>query len=185
MKHTRCIVATLLITFVPAAPSVAEEEPTAKDYLNFFKPTVGSWKSTVEIDGQVMEGVWSTRLSPTEWCYVEHGKGNGQESQSIAGYDAEIKGWKVTGFDSEGTLSVLLYRVHNMQDVNPLGVGATGSSEGKRVTVDGETTTTSGEWTCKECGKAKMVFLMTNRTENGQKQPDLKWVIERMDKSAH
>jgi hypothetical protein len=174
-----------LMAFAFFASTVVADEPTAEDYMKFWKPIVGTWEMITSVDDEVSVSTWTCRPSPTKWCYMSHGSSEGlPEFQTIDGYDPELKCWKAVAFDTEGGHRIRL--VHcDMSKAKRVSKGAAGTTEERYVSADGKITNTTTSFTCLEASKDRVVWLLANRIENGKPQADMKVVCERVEKKRN
>ncbi len=159
------------------------DELTAKDYIEFVKPFVGSWKTTVESDGKIAEGTWMARESRTGTCLTTFGTGDLAPAQTIDGYDPVSKKWTVAAFDASGGYSLSKIEFDNITKGKQFGKGTTGTGETKVNKSDGTTTIETTKLTCLECTKDKIVILWSERTENGKSVPDVTMTSERQQQT--
>jgi hypothetical protein len=163
-----------------ASPATVANALNADDYIELWKPLVGSWKSVLESDGKTTDGTWRTRLSRNQKCFVTYGTGGGYPAtQTIDGFDPATKKWTVFGFDADGTFSIDAGQISDMQKGKRVGKGLTCKGEVRRFTKDGKTTTLTYTFTCKELSDNRAVCVWSDRTENGQPKPDETWTGER------
>lgn len=179
MSRVLHLTTTFALLICLAASTAQGDELTAKDYIEYVKPFVGSWKTTVETDGKVTEGTWMARESRTGTCLTTFGTGDLPPAQSIDGYDPVSKKWTVAAFDASGGYSLSNIEFDNITKGKQFGKGSTGTGETKVNKSDGTTTTETTKLTCLECTKDKMVILWSERTENGKSVPDVTVTSER------
>lgn len=104
-------------------------------------------------------------------------------SEALDGYDPAHKCWKTVGFDSNATFTETLIRVANIQTMKQLGPGAKGTYEMRQTKEDGSVVTAGGSWVWSVFDEQKGTLNLTERVENGQKQPDMVYIQERMEKN--
>ncbi|MGI6420270.1 MAG: hypothetical protein ACOX1P_31960 [Thermoguttaceae bacterium] len=86
-------------------PKEIQKEPTADDYMKFFKYVAGQWKTKGTIGGESFEGTWSSELSPTGRCLVAYSTMDGKPFDHVLhGYDPEAKCWTGLGFQADGAV---------------------------------------------------------------------------------
>jgi hypothetical protein len=185
MKRLTTVFVILVTCLSLTTVSAVAEEPTAEDYMKFWKPLVGTWTFKIETDGEVAESTYRYLPSPSKRCYVAVNKETGGTvAQSLDGYDPERKCWKAIGFDSEATFDESLIFIENMKEVKQLSSGAKGTYRQKRVKSDGEVITQTGDWVWSEFDGEKGTLLLTHLMQDGEKQPDVKYTAERQSKRA-
>ena len=98
MKPT-VLVATCFI----CVPGLAAE-PTADDYLTFFKPIIGEWNATFRSGDSISQGELTLSLSPTKGSIIESARGFGPipAFDGVSGFDPETKSWKSLFFNAKG-----------------------------------------------------------------------------------
>ena len=172
MKRFLAFVAASLV----CAPLVAAE-PTADDYLNFWKTLPGQWVVRVKIGDKTAEGTWQCRLSATKRCLVWYGSAILQypATQSLDGYDPESKRWKMSAFSTAGEHAT----TYLSADADALkGNQATFKMEGVVVKPDGKKDTSIGKWTF-TIGNDEWKLVCSGLTLNGVPQPDEEYVYTR------
>jgi hypothetical protein len=165
--------------FLVALAAVAEE-PTADDYIELWKPLVGTWKKVVVVDGKTVEGTSLFTLSRTKKCLVTYSEGClHPASEAIHGYDPVAKQWKVTSYDADGGYAVEVVTVKDMKKGKVLGPDYSTTSEMVRHSKDGKKTTISATVKYMAYGEDRIEAISTDRKEDGQSRPDMKFVMER------
>lgn len=153
----------------------------AADYIEFVKPFEGSWKTTMESSGEITPGTWTGRLSPARTCYVTHGENAGRPTfQSIDGYDPVSKRWAIAAFYAGGGFSLATIDFAGEKKGRHFGKGTTSTAEDRVFNNDGTTTLTTWKAECLECTADRIVYVVTDRIENGRKTPDRKFTMERI-----
>jgi DNA-directed RNA polymerase subunit M/transcription elongation factor TFIIS len=161
-----------------ADPASDADQLTAQDYMDYFKPFVGSWKTKLESGGETVEGMWSGYLAPTKTCYISQSTGVGQPAfQGIDGYDAGTKTWTVASFNTDGEFTLTRIDPGDIKKGQRFGKGATGTSVESTSKEDGTTTEMTLKFTCKECTDNRIVYVLSNRKENGEPKPDLTYTM--------
>jgi hypothetical protein len=156
------------------------QQEAAQNYIDFFKPFVGDWKTKLESEGEVVEGKWSGRLSPTRLCYISRGTAAEQpSSQGIHGYDAGTKKWTVAAFNSDGEFSIARLDFGEIGKGDRFKRGTSGDSVKVISHNDGTTTEVTCKFVCKECSKNEIVYIQFDRKENGESKPDQTFRMER------
>jgi len=130
--------AATLMGCLSAAASVVAEEPTAEDYMKFFKYLEGQWKTSGTLKGESFEGTWTAKRSPTGHCLDVCSTISGQPfDHFLHGYDPGAKCWRGCGFQADGAFIQLQARF----DPESLPVrfpGAKLKGKAKAVTAAGE-----------------------------------------------
>jgi hypothetical protein len=164
----------------PAAAKADSQDLTTDDYVEFWRPLLGSWKTVIEVAGKRIEGTSRYRLAPHNKCLLSHGESEGQPSfQAIDGYDPGSKKWTSVTFDADGSFSILTLEFADMKKGKRLGKGIIGKVEEKRSAADSKTSTTTGVLSCTEFAENQMVVTGTDGKQDGQPSPDLKLSLER------
>jgi len=153
---------------------------TTQDYVDYLRPFEGSWKTKIEIDGDVLEGTWSGRISPTKACFLSRGElGAFPKSQGIDGYDPGTKCWTVGSFDAEGGFTIGRLKFEGIEKGKVVASGVTAASTRKEYKPDGTTTESSGRFTIIKCDQQEIVYKLTEQRVNGESQPDATLSMER------
>lgn len=161
-------------------PPPATDAVTAQNYIDFVKPFEGSWKTRLESDGEAVEGTWTGRLSPAKTCYVTQGRNTGRPAfQSIDGYDPVAKKWAIAAFYSGGGFSLAKIDFAGVKKGQLFGKGTIGTAEDRVFNSDGTTTITMWKSECLECTDNRIVYVLSDRKENGEPKPDRKFTMER------
>ena len=157
-------------------------EPTAEDYLAFCSPQVGTWTMTNEVGGKVETGTFRYRLSRNKTCYRATFEGGGFPAmEQIEGYDPVAKKGTMAGFDAEGGFVLATVDVPQLKQRKVMGVGVLGNWQEKRFGPDGKTTTSTSTLSCTEVSRERIVFIWSNRKEDGKPLPDFKMTLERQE----
>jgi len=170
------------VTWLVCTSVAISSEPTADDYLNFFKPLIGEWTAKITVGEKAGQGTFSCRLSPTKRCLVWYGASNLPlpNTHSIDGYDPVAKKWKGFAFAADGSHRVTMYQA---ADADSLKVDkAEFKCEATEAKADGEvvkwrwqTTFILGRDTCK-------VLYTALADSEGEKAPDVEFIYERKRK---
>lgn len=175
------LVVVLTLTLLVAAPISAADEVKAKDYIAFFQPLVGSWKTTMESDGDIVEGVWTARVSRTGTCLVTFGTGALPASQTIDGYDPVSKKWTVAIFDAAGDYLIATHTFADVGKGKVLGKGMTGIGERRIAKSDGSSATQTFKISCVECTDNKVMIRWHDSKEGDESLPDQTMTLERQE----
>ena len=173
MKRFLAFVAASLV----CAPVVAAE-PTADDFLTFWKPLPRQWVVRVKIGDKTAERTWQCRLSETKRSLVCYGSALLQYPafQSVDGYDPESKRWKIAAFTTAGEHTIIYLGA----DADALkGKQATFKMEGVVVKPDGKKDTLLGKWIFTIIGNDEWKLVCSGLTLNGDKQRDEEYVFTR------
>ena len=155
-------------------------EPTAKDFANYYVPLFGTWKTTAEIDGKVTHGSTTWKLSENGMCVLVDWKASGGTAvQSVQGFDVTTGTWQMARFDSEGRFTIGTLDHKNMKPGKTLTPGLIGnwqdtSEEG------GEKITRRSDVHCIELTANRVVLEWSNRKENGNPAPKLRFTLDRV-----
>jgi hypothetical protein len=148
--------------------------------MNYWRPVIGSWRTKIEVAGQVLEGSLAVTLSPTNQCYITHGKGGPQpESHNIGGFDVELQRWKVFGFDSDGNHYTEVTTV-DFSKAKTIAKGASWTTERKQVATDGTVTKTISIVVVEEFDEDSWK-VRASTTVQGKPEPELTVVGERVE----
>ena len=185
MNRLMLLLAVLSIAFFLTASPVPAAEPTAEDYVAYHMPLLGSWKATAEEGDQTFSGTIEWRLGPGRKSFLVKVDLKGLPVvQFIQGFDPVTRKFVGTSFDAKGTYQVTTLEVAGMSKGKKLGVGPIGKWEETRFSADGSTVKATETLSCTEMGKDRMVFVWSNRSEEGKSLPDWKLTYERPAASA-
>ena len=167
-------------SFLAAPTAVVAQELTADDYVAFWTPNVGTWKGTLEIDGQTLPITFRFRISPNKKCILlYHDREGAAGTQQLQVYDPVAKHEIAWGVDKDGQRQIQTIVIDGMKKGMKIAKGVGGSWELKRFTNDGKTITTTSTWTMTEVDETHRVMTWANVKEDGISKPDTKLVIER------
>ena len=176
MQYLTIVVFSLCLT---ASPGLSQD-PTADDYIAFCAPQVGTWKMTNEVGGQVDTGTFSFRLAPNKKCYLARFEGGGFPAmQQIEGYDPVARKGTMASFDAEGGFWLATVDIPDLKNRKVMGVGVFGKWAEKRFAPDGTVTTSTSTLSCTAVSKQRIVFVWSDRKEDGNRLPDFKMTLER------
>lgn len=124
---------------------VDDSMPTAKDYLTFVAPLVGTWEAkVVDVDGKVvMKTISEWKMAPGNMCAMSSEKleDGTPVAASIHGYNPANRNWQVTRHMADGSTA----RMDAEIDKKTLAGGAKAGVNYKytltETSVDGETST--------------------------------------------
>jgi hypothetical protein len=172
---------TRALAFVVACAvcsSAGAAEPTADDYVSFFKPLAGEWAMKVTIGDKHSDAQFDAKLLPDKKCFVSTFSGVRPYPAftSIDGYDPAAKKWKVTAFDTAGDHWVT-YLSANAETLKG-GKPATLDCSGEQIQPDGTVIRWKSKWTY-SFDDNKFVIKITQQTRNGEKTPDEEYVSTR------
>jgi len=170
MKRFLAFVAAYLV----CAPVLAAE-PTADDYIRFFKPLAGDFTVKAKIGDKEFEATSSAKLLADKKCFVVTGSEVPPYPAftSIDGYDPAAKKWKSTGYSTEGELWVtyLSASAESLKGRKNVALDA----EQTQIKADGSIVKWKSKWTYTFAAD-KVVVTTTEQTRNGEKTPDEEWV---------
>lgn len=153
---------------------------TGADYVEYHKPLLGSWNITVEEGGNVHTGTASWQLAANGKCYLVSLKADGLPAfQAVMGYDAAAKKWIQAGFDTADTFLLSTLEIADMKHGKTMAEGLIGTCEETRSSADGKVTRSTETLSCTEMSARRMVFVWSNRREQGKSLPDWKLIYER------
>jgi hypothetical protein len=180
MNRLALLLVIVGVVFFLVAPVVVAQEPGADDYIELFKPLVGTWKTTTTVGGKAMEGTYWCRLSRTNKCFVSYGEGGTlPASETLQGYDPVAKQWTLSAYDADGGYCLTALTIKDMKKGKALGLDYCATSESVRHSQDGKKITGSDTVKITAYGQDRIEALVTDRKEDGQLQPDIKFVMER------
>jgi len=180
MNRLLLALAVVGLAFFLVAPAAVAQEVTADDYIELFKPIVGTWKTLLTVDGKTVEGWGRFRLSRTNKCFVAYGEGGGSPAiQRIEGYDPATKQWKTATFDADGGYSVAVITVKDMKKGKRLDTNYSTAYEEVRYSKDGKKTVISNNLKITAYDKDRIEGVLTESKEEGQPRPDTKFIMER------
>jgi len=164
----------------PAASAPDSQDVTANDYIEFWKPLVGSWKTEFETAGARIEGTSRVRLSRNNRCLVTYAEAEGQPStQGIEGYDTGTKKWRRVSFDSDGGYGVITVEFTDMKKGKNLEKGVIGKIELTNSTKDGKTSTEADMMACTDFSEHRIVFTGSDGEQAEQHVPVVTLTMER------
>ena len=184
MKRLLLALTAIGLVFCLAAPSAIAQALTADDYVELFKPLVGSWKTLTTVDGKALEGTFRCRLSRTNKCFVSYGEGGTlPASETLQGYDPVAKQWPLAAYDADGGYCLTALTIKDMKKGKALGTDYCVNSESVRHSQDGKKITGSDTVKITAYGQDRIEALVTDRKEDGQPQPDIEFVMDRQPES--
>jgi len=132
------------------------------------------------VNGKKTPGTIHFALAPNKKCLLTRYQGERlPATQRIDGYDAATREWIMMGFDADGGRYNATLDIADMKKGKRFGKGLIGRWEYTQSNADGTTASGSATFSCTEWGKGRYVVIWSDRKENGQSPPDLKWVQER------
>jgi hypothetical protein len=174
-RFTTVLITATMLSLVCAAVSSAAE-PTAKEYLSFFKPIVGDWNVTFRTGGADAVCQWKGDLSPTKQCLIEHFSGIDAVPafDGVSGFDPRTRKWKSLFFNAKGDAVSRYCQAAKLE-----GKEATFQVEFRHVTADGKESQEKATWRFKIVSDNRWEIRATDRIVDGEKQPDLESISER------
>ena len=180
MNRRMLLLDVLSIALVLTASPLPAAEPTAEDYVAYHMPLLGSWKATAEEGDKTFTGTIEWRLGPGRKSFLVKIDFKGQPvAQFVFGFDPVSRKFVGTSFDADGTYQLATFEVAGMSKGKKLDVGPIGKWEETRFNADGSTVRAIETFSCTEMGKDRMVFVWSNRNEDGKSLPDWKLTYER------
>lgn len=165
----------------PSTPPLDSEEITAADYVEFWKPLLGSWEDVEEFGDKKIECTWRLRLSRHNKCLLTSAESEGKPTgQTIDGYDPGTGKWTFAGFDADGSFRLATIEFSDMKKGKRLDKGVIGIFEMKVSSNDGKLTTSSSVMSCTEFAEDRIVLTWSDAKEDGKPVPDGKTVLERL-----
>lgn len=163
-----------------AAPTVVAQELTPEDYVEYFKPLVGSWKTTTETEGKTIPGTFRLRVSQNGKCFVGYHEGGFLPSvQTIDGYDPATKKYITAEFNPELGFVVVEYECVNVKPGKALGVEVIAKCAVKAAGKDGKPSITTSTMKCTKVDEKTVVLMWVDGRLNGEPVPDIKLTLER------
>ena len=99
--------------------------------------------------------------------------------QALIGYDPVNKKVVQTIYDESGTYSVSMLQMTDMAKGKKMSVGKIGTWDIKRFQPDGTMTTGTESFSCLELSTKRIVFVWSDRKQEGKSLPDWKLSYER------
>lgn len=156
------------------------QSQAGNDYVEFWRPLVGSWKSSIEEGDKALAATWRVRLSRNNMCLLTFFESEGVPSwASIDGFDPGTKKWTTAAFDSEGGYMLATIEFAEIPDGKSLGVGVIGKSEVKKSSPAGTITTATSLMACTEYDEKRAVFTESDRKADGEPASDRRIALER------
>ena len=160
--------------------TVSAEEPTIGDYTTFWRPTVGSWKMTMDADGKINSGTFKLRIAPNKKCVLlYHGGGDGPFTQQLQGYDPVAKKLVAYGFSENGNFQIQTIGIDGMKKGMKAATGVGGDWELKVFSVDGTTKTATSKWKFLKLEENKIVMEWSDIEGNVDDHKKLTMTLER------
>ena len=133
--------------FFLVAPVAVAEELTADDYMEFWKPHEGTWKTTTECNGKTESGTFIFRRARNQKCFLLYLEGTGGASvQQLQGFDPVTRKNVVWGFTGDGDCWFHTIGIDGMKKGTKLATGAGGTWVTRTSSRDGKTTTETEKW---------------------------------------
>lgn len=163
-----------------ATPAAVAQELTPEDYVQYFKPLVGSWKTTTETDGKVIPGSFRLRVSQNGQCFIGYHEGGFLPSvQTIDGYDPATKKYITAEFNPELGFVLVTYECANVKPGKTLGEEVIGKCEVRAAGKDGKPSITTYIMKCTKVDEKMVVLVWADGKSNGNPVPDIKLTLER------
>ncbi len=179
---TRLMVALAFLGLVGvlAVPSAVAQELTADDYVQFWRPIVGTWKGTFEIDGKTNPITFHFRIAPNKKCILLYDDSEGEPgTQQLQVYDPIAKHEIAWGVDKDGNRQIQKIVIDGMKKGMKAAKGVGGSWELQVFDNDGKTTTTTCKWSFAELDETHSVMVWSDVKEDGNPKPDTRMALER------
>ena len=166
-------------------PAAAAEDLTADDYMEFWKPVVGTWKGTFELDGKTVPITFRLRIAPNKKCILLYDDSDGEPgTQQLQVYDPVAKHEIAWGVDKDGRRQIQKIMIDGMKKGMKAAKGVGGSWEAKEFTNDGKTITTTCKWSFTRLDDTHSTMVWTDVKEDGKPKPDMKMALERQPEKA-
>ncbi len=180
MNRLVILLALLCVASIQVGSPVSAAEPTAEDYIAYHQQLLGSWNATAEEGDQTYRGTIEWRMGPGKKSLLVKVALKGQPAvQFMYGFDPVSRKFIGTGFDAQGTYQSTTLEVAGMEKGKKIEVGPVGKWEETRYNTDGSTIKALETLSCTEMGKDRIVFVWSNRNEEGKALPDWKLTYER------
>lgn len=182
MNRAASVLVKICAACVSSVPVAFSSEPTADDYAQYYKRTVGDWRVKVEGEFGNYEQLLSIKLSPTGDCLIMPSSvpdGSRAEMQMLAGYDPASKRWKETAFVRGGgavTSRIRLEKDSAESQANRVVL----ETDATVVRPDGRSESGSATWHVAITSPDKIEILVTDTVFDGVKRPDGKITYERL-----
>jgi hypothetical protein len=175
----RTIAVASLFCFL-SFPTVSAEEPTIGDYTTFWRPTVGSWKMTIDADGEVITGTFKFRIGPNKkCCLLYHGAEGGPFIQQLQGYDPVAKKLVANGVSETGDRWIQTFNIDGMKKGMRAAEGVGGDWEKIVYGADGTTKTATSTWKFLQVEENMIVMEWSNIKGNIDDHKKLTMTLER------
>ena len=181
MKRRLLVLAVVgCLSLLVAPPVVLAQDLTPEDYVQYWKPLVGSWKTTSDLDGKVIPGTFRCRVSQNGKCLLGYHDGGFRGSaQTLDGYDPVTKKYLTAEFTAERGFLLVTYDRVNVKPGKTLGEEVIGTCEVKGTGTDGKPSIVTYTMTCTKLDEKMVVLMWTDGKTNGNPVPDIKLTLER------
>ena len=143
--------------------TVSAEEPTIGDYTTFWRPSVGSWKMTIDADGEIITGTFKFRIAPNKKCCLLYlGGEGGPFIQQLQGFDPVAKKLVSHGFTETGDRWIQTFNIEGMKKGMKAATGVGGDWEKIVYGADGTTKTATSTWKFLQVEQNKIVMEWSN-----------------------
>ena len=174
------IVTTASLLFLLSISAVSAEEPTIGDYTTFWRPCVGSWKMTMDADGEITTGTFKLRIAPNKKCILlYHGGDDESFTQQLQGYDPVAKKIVAYGFSENGNFQIQTIGIDGMKKGMKAAKGVGGDWEMKVFAANGTTTSSTSKWKWTHLEKDKIVMEWFDIEGNVDETKRLVMTLER------
>ncbi len=169
------------LLFTADVPTALAEDLTAKDYVEYVRPFVGSWRLTIDREGNSVEGTYRARIARSSTCVIGRIAAPGVGSfQSIDGYDPVANQWTVVGFGADGGFMMSRGTLHDVRKGQHYAKGHSQTGQMTFHQPDGTVATLTSKNTCDELSENRMVFVQSEAKMNGEPAPGEEWTFERL-----
>lgn len=181
MKRLLLALTVVGIAFVLAAPSaVVAQELTVDDYINFWRPIVGTWEGTIEMDEKTSPIAFRIRVAPNKKCFIRSVTIDGVPgSQQLESYDPVAKQGVISVVDNEGRRTTQIITIDGLKKEMTAAEGVGGTFTIEVYNPDGTTAKMTSRWTITELDEKHYTIVWSDGGEGGDPKPVAKMVLER------
>lgn len=178
MKRFATVLSVVAVLSLVSVATSFAAEPTADDYIGFFKPLFGEFDAKAKVGDKQAETQLRCRLLANKKCCITSlGEVPPYPAfTSIDGYDPSAKKWKMTGFDTAGD-HWITYLWADAETLKNRERGSLNASA-QQIKPDGTVIEWKGKWTY-TFADGKIVVFITEQTRNGEKTPDEEYAYTR------
>lgn len=168
------------LIFSAATLTATAQDLTADDYIKFWQPVAGTWKGTLEVDGETSPITFRLRIARNRKCILVSDEIAGTPgTQQLQVYDPVAKKEIAWGVDKDGNRQIQTFSIDGMKKGKKAAKGAGGSWEVKIFKNDGTTSTTTCKWSFARLDESNSAMVWSDVVEDGVAKSDTKLTLER------